>query len=151
MPDTPVADRDGGPYDPSLEGRVLRLEEDGRQVNAAVAGLGVKVDRLETKVDHLDTTVARLDAKVDRLDASIQRLDVGFVRLESMLAAILPQLATKGELASTRADLQGLLTELKSDIATGLADKPSKAYMWGVLAVMLAAYACGLAGLAVLK
>ena len=106
---------------------------------------------LETKVDHLDTTVDRLDAKVDRLDESVQRLEVGFVRLESMLAATLPYLATQMELTGTRADVESLRIELKSDIATGLADKPSKAYMWGVLAVMLAAYACGLAGLAVLK
>jgi hypothetical protein len=29
MPDTQVADRDGGPYDPPLDRRVARLEEDG--------------------------------------------------------------------------------------------------------------------------
>jgi outer membrane murein-binding lipoprotein Lpp len=154
MPDTPVADRDGGPYHPSLERRVACLEEDGRQVTAVIAGLETKVDRLETKVDHLDarvdrleTKVDRLDSKVDRLDASVQRLEMGFIRLESMLAATLPHLATKAELTATRADLQGLL----SGIALGLAEKPSKTYMWGVLVVLLTAYACGLAGLAVLK
>jgi hypothetical protein len=46
-----------------------------------------------------------------------------------MLAATLPHFATKADLA----------------------EKPSKAYMWGILAVLLTAYACGLAGLAVLK
>ena len=78
MPDTPVADRDGGPYDPSVERRVTRLEEDGRQVNAAIAGLEMKVDRLETKVDRIETVV-------DRLDGAVQRLELGFVRLEIML------------------------------------------------------------------
>jgi chromosome segregation ATPase len=151
MPDTPVADRDGGPYDPSLEGRVVRLEEDGHQVTAAIAGLVTRFDRLETKVDHLDSRVDRLETKVDRVDASVQRLELGFIRLESMLAATLPHLATKAELTTTRADLQGMLTELKSDVEIGFAEKPSKTYMWGVLAVLLAAYACGLAGLAVLK
>jgi outer membrane murein-binding lipoprotein Lpp len=158
MPDTPLADRDGGPYDPSLERRVVRLEEDGRQVTAAIIGLETRFDRLETKVDHLDarvdrldTKVDRLDSKVDRLDAAVQRLEMGFIRLETMLAATLPHLATKAELANTRADVQTLRIELKSDIAVGLAEKPSKAYMWGIVAVLLAAYACGLAGLAVLK
>ena len=32
-----------------------------------------------------------------------------------------------------------------------LAEKPGKTYMWGVLAALLTAYACGLAALAVLK
>jgi hypothetical protein len=30
MPDTPVARHDGGPYDPLMEARVSRLEEDMR-------------------------------------------------------------------------------------------------------------------------
>ncbi len=62
-----------------------------------------------------------------------------------MLAATLPHLATKAEPANTRADVQSLRTELRSDFAAGLAEKPSKAYTWGILAVLLAAYACGLA------
>ena len=33
----------------------------------------------------------------------------------------------------------------------GLAEKPSKTYMWGILATLLTAYACGLAALAILK
>jgi hypothetical protein len=69
-----VADRDGGPYDPSLERRVARLEEDGRHVTAKIAGLETTLDRLETKVD--------------RVDASVQRLGLGFIRLESMLAGL---------------------------------------------------------------
>jgi hypothetical protein len=57
-----------------------------------------------------------------------------------MLTATLPHLATKAE-----------VTELRDDIAAALAEKPSKTYMWGVLAALLTAYACGLAALAVLK
>ncbi len=59
--------------------------------------------------------------------------------LKVMVARIdaqIPYLATKAEIA-------GL--EVK------LADKPGKAYMWGILAALLTAYACGLAALAVLK
>ena len=32
-----------------------------------------------------------------------------------------------------------------------LAEKPGKAYMWGIMAALLAAYGCGLAALAILK
>jgi hypothetical protein len=31
MPDTPVAPHDGGPYDPLMEARVSRLEEEMRE------------------------------------------------------------------------------------------------------------------------
>jgi chromosome segregation ATPase len=158
MPDTPVADRDGGPYDPSLERRVLRLEEDGRDVKAAIARLEDSNARLEMRVDRLDAKFERLEAKFDRIETAFQRLELGFVRLEAMLTATLPYLATKVELAATRAEVQAngssiiaLRSELKSDITAGLVEKPSKTYMWGILAVLPAAYACGLAALAALK
>jgi hypothetical protein len=105
MPDTPIAPHHGGPYDPLMEARVSRLEEDVREVRA-----------------------------------SQSRVEAAIIRIETTL----PYLATK-------ADLADLKTELKSDIARLDADKPGKAYMWGILAVLLTAYACGLAGLAVLK
>jgi hypothetical protein len=94
MPDTPVARHRGGPYDPAMEIRVSRLEEDMRDMKS-----------------------------------SMTRLEMTTVRIETMLATTLPYLATKADLA----------------------EKPSKTYMWGVLAVLLTAYACGLAGLAILK
>jgi hypothetical protein len=97
MPDTPVAPHHGGPYDPLMEARASRLEEDIREVR---------------------TTQSRMEAAIIRIEAT------------------LPHLATKADLAQL---------EVK------LADKPSKTYMWGILAVLLTAYACGLAGLAVLK
>ena len=123
MPDTPVARHRGGPYDPAMEIRVSRLEEDMRDVKSSIA----------------------------RLDATTARIEMTTVEIKAMLAATLPHLATKAELAATRADVQTLRTELKSDIATGLAEKPGKTYMWGILAALLTAYACGLAALAVLK
>jgi hypothetical protein len=101
MPDTPVAPRDGGPYDPLMEARVSRLEEDMRELKAAWP-----------------------------------RMEAAIIRIEATLAATLPHLATKADLAQL---------EVK------LADKPSKTYMWGILAVLVTAYACGLAGLAILK
>jgi hypothetical protein len=56
-------------------------------------------------------------------------LKVAVVRMEAKLDATLPHLATKADLA----------------------DKPGKAYMWGILAALLTAYACGLAALAALR
>jgi hypothetical protein len=119
MPDTPVAPYDGGPYDPLMEARVSRLEEDMREEKAAR-----------------------------------QRLEAAFIRMEAMLTATLPHLATKADLADLKTDLADVKTDLKSDIArldVKLADKPSRTYMWGILAVLLTAYACGFAALAVLK
>jgi ferric-dicitrate binding protein FerR (iron transport regulator) len=77
----------------------------------------------------METRVARLVDDMRETCSAIARLEATTVRIETMLAATLPHLATKADLA----------------------EKPSKAYMWGVLAVLLTAYACGLAGLAVVK
>lgn len=108
-----------GPYDPSVEQRFSRLEEDVRDLKALAGELDVRNRRIEETL----------------------------IELKTMIAATLPHLATKADLADVR-------TELKEDIAeikVGLADKPSRTYMWGILAVLLTAYACGLAGLAVLR
>ena len=105
MPDIPLAGPPGGPYDPNMEARIARLEEDMRDVKATVG-----------------------------------RLEMAVVRIETWLTATLPHLASKAELKDLRTDMVG-----------GLAEKPSKTYMWGILAVLLTAYACGLAALAILK
>ncbi len=105
MPGTNLANPYGSPYDPSMEARVTRLEEDMREVKAAIV-------RLETTTTEIKT----------------------------LLLATLPHLATKAE-----------VSDLKGELTAALAEKPSKTYMWGVLAVLLTAYACGLAALAVLK
>ena len=105
MPDTPIAPHDGGRYDPLMEARVSRLEEEMREVKV-----------------------------------TLPRMEAAIVRIEATLTATLPHLATKADLAHHEAKIEAKL-----------ADKPGKAYMWGILAVLLTAYACGLAGLAVLK
>jgi len=105
MPDTPVAGPHGPAYDPLMEARVSRLEEEMREEKAARV-----------------------------------RLEAGILEIKTILTTVLPHLATKADIAELRA-------ELKAE----LAEKPGKTYMWGVLAVLLTAYACGLAALAVLK
>jgi hypothetical protein len=101
MPDTPVERSGGGRYDPALETRVSRLEEDMRDMRATMG-----------------------------------RLEISVAEIKAMLGATLPHLATKAELAELRAEL---------------AEKPSKTYMWGVLAVLITAYAAGLAALAIVR
>jgi ribosomal protein L29 len=59
--------------------------------------------------------------------------------------------STKADNAALRLSMEVGIANLRTDMVTGFADKPSKTYMWGVLAVLLTAYACGLAALAILK
>ena len=126
MPDAPVAPPGGAPYDPVMEPRVSRLAEDMHDVKASNA--------------RLEATTARLDATTARLEAAI-------IEIKAILTATLPHLATKADLATEIARVEGKI----GDLAVKLADKPGKTYMWGILAVLLTAYGCGLAGLAILK
>ena len=77
----------------------------------------------------MEARITRLEEDMRDVKSAIGRLEATTIEIKAMLAATLPQLATKAELA----------------------EKPGKLYMWGILAVLLTAYACGLAGLAVLK
>ena len=95
---------------------------------------------VQSAIGRLEATTGKLDERMGRLEERIGRVELAVVRIESMLAATLPHLATKAEVA-----------DLRTDMVAGFADKPGKAYMWGILAVLLTAYACGLAGLAILK
>ena len=63
------------------------------------------------------TSIARMETTTKRLDGRIGRLEAGFTRLEALFAATLPHLATKKDVARL----------------------PTKAYMWGVLAVLITA------------
>jgi hypothetical protein len=126
MPDTSVAPQDGEPYDPRMEARVSRLEEGMRDVQSAIG--------------RLDDRMGTLEERMGRLEDRMSRIELAVAEIKAMLAATLPHLATKAEVA-----------ELRTEMVAGFADKPGKTYMWGILAVSLTAYACGLAGLAVLK
>jgi hypothetical protein len=86
---------------------------------------------LKDTLADLKTIVVRMDAVLPHLatKADLATMDAKLGAMDARLAATLPHLATKADLA----------------------DKPGKTYMWGVLAALLTAYACGLAALAVLK
>lgn len=57
----------------------------------------------------------------------------------------------RAEMADNSTSLRSEMAALRVEMVAGFAEKPSKTYMWGILAVLLTAYSCGLAGLAVLK
>jgi predicted RNase H-like nuclease (RuvC/YqgF family) len=119
MPGTPIAPFNGDPYHLRIEERVSRLEENMQEVKASLI----------------------------RLDERTIRLENTLTEIKAMLAATLPHLATKAELAAGLAEQRERISEL----TIAMTEKPSKTYMWGILAVLLTAYACGLAGLAVLR
>jgi len=99
----------------------------------------------------------------------LSRLEPVIMRMDTFIAATLPHLATKADLAELRAELKqdqaAMRLEFKEDQAAmrlefqrehtslrvELAEKPGKAYLWGALAVLITAYGAGLAALAVLK
>ncbi len=73
--------------------------------------------------------VGRQEPAVVELIRVVTHLRTMVARMDARLDATLPHLATKADLA----------------------EKPSKTDMWGILAALLTAYACGLAALAVLR
>ena len=150
MPDTNIEPSGRDPYDPHMEPRVSRLEEQMRDMQAsgvrlegAVGDVRERVTRLEgsvaqlqTSMGTLQTTVATLQTTVTSMQSDISELRQSVTRIEATLAATLPHLATKADVAEVRAEL---------------AEKPSRTYMWGVFTALLTAYAAGLAALAILK
>jgi hypothetical protein len=128
----------------------------------------------------MEPRVAHLEEDMRDVKATLARLEPVIVRMDAALTATLPHLATKAELADLRGEVTGNMADQRGEVTgkiadlrsevTGkivdlrsemtsefsalrgdLAEKPGKAYLWGVLAVLIAAYAAGLAGLAVLR
>ena len=91
-----------------------------RDVKDALAELKRMVARMDAR---LDAVLPHLATKVD-----LAKMESRFDQMDAKLDATLPHLATKADLA----------------------EKPSQTYMWGILAALLAAYACGMGALAVL-
>ena len=90
------------------------------------------------------------------LKETLADLKMLVVRMDARLDAVLPHLATKADLAIMETKLGAMDAKLDATLPhlatkADLADKPGKTYMWGALAALLTAYACGLAALAMLK
>jgi hypothetical protein len=82
----------------------------------------------ETRTDRLEADIADIKATLRDLVPVIHRID-----------ATLPHLATKAELT----------TEV-GKLTAALAEKPSRAYLWGVMAAIFAAQAVALAAFGVI-
>lgn len=94
-----------------------RIREIERRVNGGGApplpnDLGARVDQLEREVADIAAMLARVEPMIARIDATV------------------PGAATKAEVERLRAQL-----------AAQLADKPSKAYLWALLLILLLAVA----------
>ena len=111
-----------------MASRLSRVENDVRDLKDTLADLKTIVVRMDAR---LDAVLPHLATKAD-----LATMETRLGAMDARLDATLPHLATKADLVQL---------EVK------LADKPGKTYMWGVLAALLTAYACGLAALAVLK
>jgi gamma-glutamyl:cysteine ligase YbdK (ATP-grasp superfamily) len=97
----------------------------------------------------IEPRLSRVELDVRDLKDTQADLKSIVARIEAKLDAVLPYLATKADLTNMQAKLDATLPHLATK--ADLADKPGKTYMWGILAALLTAYACGLAALAVLK
>ena len=62
MPDTQVAPHEDGPYDPVMEARVSRVEEDMREVKAGQTRMEASLARIEAL---LEATLPHLATKAD--------------------------------------------------------------------------------------
>jgi hypothetical protein len=91
--------------------------------------------------------VSRLEDDMRDIKAILAQIVPLIVRIDATITARLPHLATKAELADVRSELLKETGAIRAE----LAEKPSRAYLWGVLAVLVTAYGAGLAAIAVLK
>jgi predicted nucleic acid-binding Zn-ribbon protein len=106
-----------------MEARVARLEDDMREVKAILA-------QMLPMIIRIDATMAHLATKAE------------LAQLRSDLSS---------EIAQVRSDVSSEIAQVRSDLSSAIADKPGKVYLWGVLAVLLAAYAARLAPVAPIR
>ena len=109
---------------------------------------------IDGRFASIDSRFTTFDAQFARVEGQLDRIERALFEIKTLFTATFPHLATKADVADVRTELQVVRTELKEDIVevkVALADKPSRTYMWGILVVLLTAYACGLAALAVLR
>lgn len=98
-----------------------------------------------------DLTGAKADLSGVKTDLTSVKADLTGVKAD--LGAVKADVnGVKTDLAATKIELDGAILNLRADMQAGLADKPSKAYLWGVLGVLVvatvASYRAGLAAIA---
>ena len=166
--DGPVEPEGGEHYDRGIEPRLSRVEHDVRDLKDTLADLKTIVVRMDAKLDavlpHLATKAdvanlenklvamgADMDLRFGAVDAKFDAVDAKFEAMDAKMDAKFDAMDAKmdAKLGVMDARLEATLPHLATK--ADLADKPGKTYMWGILAALLTAYACGLAALAVLK
>jgi hypothetical protein len=95
--------------------------------------------RTEDRLGRLEEDVREIKAMLASLMPPIHRID-----------GQLPHLATKAELATGLSDLRTEIADLRTELRAGLADKPGRGYLWGVMAAMVGAQAVALAAAALI-
>lgn len=111
--------------------------------------------------DALALRVVRVEGDVTDIKTVLGELKVLMARIDTRIETQLPRLATKVEIAALEARMERRFGEVDrrfgdvdakfGGLEAKLAAMPSKIDMGGILGVLLTAYACGLAALAVLK
>lgn len=99
----------------------------------------------------LEFRVSRLEQDMGDVKSILGQMLPMIVRMDATMTATLPHLATKAEMQAGFAALDTKMEGGFSKLRAELADKPGRSYIWLVLGVLIAAYAAGLAALAVLK
>lgn len=101
------------------------------------------------------TIPGRLEPLIVRMDAVLPHLatkaDVADLRGELSAEIARTRGDLSSEIARTRGDLSAEIADTRGNLAASIAEKPGKTYLWGVMTALVAAYAAGLAALAVLR
>ena len=154
MPDTPVDPALVPPHDPSLEARVTQVEGDVRDIRSILgqmmpmliridATLTATLPHLATKAD-VETLRSEMRSEIAKVNSEIAKTNGAISELRGEMHSEIGR--TNNEIGGLRGEMHSELGKLRAD----LADKPGKAYLWGILATLIATYAAGLAGLALL-
>jgi chromosome segregation ATPase len=146
-----------------MAARVSRLEEDVGEIKAALRRIEPMMVQMLAVIPHL-ATKADLKADIGSVRDEMHSLrtdlkdDMNSLRTELKDDMNSLRMELKDDMNSLRADMKAdmnsLRIELKdeiNDVRVALADKPSRAYMSGIVTAMVGAFACGLGGLAILK
>jgi hypothetical protein len=154
-----------------MEERVSKVESDIRELKSGVRVIRESQIRVEAMLEavlpHLATKAEVSDLRAqtaanfgafrseigEGFNAFRSETETRFTAFRSETEARFGEFRaeTGASYAALRGEMIAGFASLRTEMISGLADKPSKTYMWGILAVLLTAYACGLAGLAILK
>ena len=124
-------------HDPWMDARVTRLEEDVGEIEAILRYLQPMIVRMDARMPEMATKADLMAVRTElKEDVAGVRLEVAGLRTDLMSVMAVVRMEAKADIV---------------DVKIALADKPSRTYMWGNMIATVAAFACGLASLAILK